>query len=210
MKLRHWLGRLCGQLALEHGIAVSWWRKLGQPDGSAWANYLQRHGRFYAMGEGCVIQTNVVITDPAYVRMGSNVHLSGCTLFCHDGVVNMLRTAYGHLLDKVGGIDIGDNVFVGHQAIIMPGVRIGSNTIVAAGALVTRDVPAGSMVGGVPAKPIGTVDQVLQRLTQETASLPWLPLLQARQPGDPPCTPALDAQRVAHFFTTVQGGSHVH
>ncbi|MDB0542251.1 acyltransferase [Ralstonia solanacearum] len=207
MTLRHHLGRLCGWLAVRHNIGTGWWRRLAPPTGAHWARYLQRHGRLYAMGTGCVIQSNVVFTDPAYVRLGNNVHLTGCTLFGHDGVVNMLEDAYGGLLDKVGGIDIRDNVFVGHQAIIMPGVRIGPDAVVAAGALVTADVPPGTIVGGIPARPIGTVAHLRDRLAAETDRLPWYSLLAARMPGDPPTNAALDAARTAHFFADRTGGA---
>lgn len=176
------------------------YRRICRPDGVAWAALLKRHGGLYAMGEGCVIQQNVVITDPAYVRIGNNVHLTGCTLFGHDGVVSMLKSAYGVSIDKVGKIDIGDNVFIGHQAIVMPGVTIGSNSIVAAGALVTRDVPCGQIFGGVPARMIGTTQGLLQRLQDEMCTLPWRnhPAMSAAFIG--PATAELDAIRVQYFF----------
>ena len=50
---------------------------------------------------------------------------------------------------------IGDYVFIGPRAIILPGVTVGKGAVVAAGAVVTKNVPAGKMVGGVPAKVIG-------------------------------------------------------
>lgn len=176
------------------------YRRICQPDGYAWAELLRRHGGLYAMGEGCSIQQNVAITDPAYVRLGNNVHLTGCSLFGHDGSVNMLRQAYGVNLDKVGKIDIRDNVFVGHQSIIMPGVVIGPNAIVAAGSVVTRDVPAYSIVAGVPARVIGRVEDYVGRLRGEMALLPWRdhPLMHFSYNG-PSCAD-LDAIRARHFF----------
>lgn len=52
-------------------------------------------------------------------------------------------------------VEIGDYVFVGPRAIILPGVKIGKGAVVAAGAVVTKDVPDFSIVAGVPAKEIG-------------------------------------------------------
>jgi acetyltransferase-like isoleucine patch superfamily enzyme len=156
------------------------------------------------MGERCAIQTNVVITDPAYTRLGHNVSLSGCTLFGHDGVVNMLRNAYGGELDRVGRIDIRDNVFIGHQAIVMPGVTIGPDAVVAAGSVVTRDVLPGTVVGGVPAKPIARTRDLHAQLAQQTTQLPWHGLLAARADPREPASQELQAQRLRHFFDSPQ------
>lgn len=52
-------------------------------------------------------------------------------------------------------VEIGDYVFIGPRAIIMPGVKIGKGAVVAAAAVVTKDVPDFTIVGGVPAKEIG-------------------------------------------------------
>ena len=52
-------------------------------------------------------------------------------------------------------VEIGDYVFIGPRAIIMPGVKIGIGAVVAGGAVVTKDVPNFAIVGGIPAKVIG-------------------------------------------------------
>lgn len=204
MALRSLLGALCQRLAMRHGRAVGLWRRLAAPTGMQWAEYLRRHGGLHAMGERCAIQTNVVITDPAYTRLGHNVSLSGCTLFGHDGVVNMLRNAYGGELDRVGRIDIRDNVFIGHQAIVMPGVTIGPDAVVAAGSVVTRDVLPGTVVGGVPAKPIARTRDLHAQLAQQTTQLPWHGLLAARADPREPASQELQAQRLRHFFDSPQ------
>lgn len=54
-----------------------------------------------------------------------------------------------------GAVEIGDYVFIGPRAIILPGVKIGRGAVVGAGAVVTHDVPDFAIVGGVPAKVIG-------------------------------------------------------
>ena len=56
-------------------------------------------------------------------------------------------------------IRIGKNVWVGANAVILPGVTIGDGAIVAAGAVVNRDVPENTVVGGVPAKVIRTIHE---------------------------------------------------
>jgi acetyltransferase-like isoleucine patch superfamily enzyme len=49
---------------------------------------------------------------------------------------------------------IGDDVWIGANAVILPGVTIGSHAVIAAGAVVTKDVPSQTVVGGVPARVI--------------------------------------------------------
>jgi virginiamycin A acetyltransferase len=56
--------------------------------------------------------------------------------------------------DNKGDIAIGNDVWIGYDAVIMAGVRIGNGAIVGTRAVVTKDVEAYTIVGGVPAKPI--------------------------------------------------------
>ena len=66
-----------------------------------------------------------------------------------------------------GKIEIGNNVFLGMNAIIMPGVKIGDNSIVAAGSIVTKSVPSGYVVGGNPAKIITDYAKYEKRVLTE-------------------------------------------
>ncbi|MBP7086410.1 MAG: transferase [Enterococcus sp.] len=55
-------------------------------------------------------------------------------------------------------ISIGKNVWIGANATVLPGVRIGDGAIIAAGAVVSKDVEENTIVGGVPAKVMKTIE----------------------------------------------------
>jgi acetyltransferase-like isoleucine patch superfamily enzyme len=193
--------------AIESGRFVGLYRRLCKPVSAEWALYLKRNNVLYQMGDNCIVNANVVFTDPKHVRLGNNVNLTGCTLIGHDGAVNMIKKMTGLSLDSVGKIDILDNVFVGHGTIIMPGVTIGPNAIVAAGSVVTKDVAPNTIVGGVPAKKIGTVDEYVERCKQRTAALPWFghPLIAGDYIG--PSSDELTKIRCDYFFETPNAGA---
>lgn len=113
-------------------------------------------------GSDCSINSYSIlsgdITMGNGVRIASHASLYG---FNHGYAVTDVPVFRQPLTVK--GIVIGDDVWIGANAVILDGVRIGSHSIVAAGAIVTRDVPAYSIVGGNPAKLIRS------RLAGETA-----------------------------------------
>jgi hypothetical protein len=112
----------------------------------------------------------------------------------------MLNRAYNVKLDAVGKTDIRDYVFIGYGAIVLPNVTIGPNAIVAAGAVVTKDVAEGDIVAGVPARPIGRVENLVTKLQAETQSLPWADLINSREGSfDPEIEPDLVNLRASHF-----------
>ena len=80
---------------------------------------------------------------------------------------NVLITSVGHPLTPQGRrehiaicipVRIGNDVWIGGNATILPGVTIGNNVVIAAGAVVTKDVPDNTLIGGVPAKVIKTIE----------------------------------------------------
>ena len=58
-------------------------------------------------------------------------------------------------------VRIGNDVWIGGNVTILPGVTIGNNVVVAAGAVVTKDIPDNTLVGGVPAKKIRDLEPAL-------------------------------------------------
>ncbi len=195
------LKRFLRHMALAHGRFRWAYIKLCKPNSDEWASYLKKYGKLHALGENCRINVHANITDPAYVKIGNNVTLSNCNLIGHDGTVAMLNNAYDVKLDSVGKIVIHDNVFIGHGAIVLPNVTVGPNAVVAAGAVVNRDVLPGDIVAGVPAKPVGRVDDLVEKLKTRTAELPWAHLIEQRKNAfDPVLEAELVKMRVKYFY----------
>jgi acetyltransferase-like isoleucine patch superfamily enzyme len=200
--LKSTVQKILRHLAMRYGKFPGLYTKFCKPSSEEYTEFLRRHGKLYALGSNCSILPSTVFTDPAYVRIGNNVHFSSCTLIGHDGSIAMLNQAYNVKLDSVGKIDIRDNVFIGYGAIVLPNVTIGSNAIVGAGAVVTQDVAEGDIVAGVPARPIGRVEDLVKKLQAQTQSLPWVELINSREGGfDPAIEPELVELRVSYFYS---------
>jgi acetyltransferase-like isoleucine patch superfamily enzyme len=200
--LKSTVQKILRHLAMRYGKFRGLYTKFCKPSSEEYTEFLRRHGKLYALGSNCSILPSTVFTDPAYVRIGNNVHFSSCTLIGHDGSIAMLNQAYNVKLDSVGKIDIRDNVFIGYGAIVLPNVTISSNAIVAAGAVVTKDVAEGDIVAGVPARPIGRVEDLVKKLQAQTQSLPWADLINSREGGfDPAIEPELVELRVSYFYS---------
>lgn len=111
------------------------------------------------VGENCVIWTrDIDINHGFLITIGNNVTISNAKILAHDGST---KRALGY--SRVGRVTIGDNVFVGAGAIILPGVNIGNNVIIGAGAVIAKDIPQDSVVVGNPAKIIGSTAAYIEK-----------------------------------------------
>ena len=146
-------------------------------DGGKRAAYCKKTGYFHAQGEGCYFQIYNFGVEPHLLSFGSNVKVaSGVRFITHDifGDVILYKNNMDQHIRRVGKITIGNNVLIGSNSMIMYDVTIGDNVIIAAGSCVTKDVPANSIVGGVPAKVIGSCDDYEKKFMEKTKAYPWL------------------------------------
>ncbi len=139
------------------------------------------------IGEGTSIHTGLHLYDPSGIEIGKDTIIGEDAVLDGRGKIvigNHVAFATGVMVynsqhdirdpqftavTKVVHID--DYVFIGPRAIILPGVHIGKGAVVGAGAVVTKDVPAGVVVGGVPAVPIG--DRPLQHYSYKLGRAAW-------------------------------------
>ena len=129
---------------------------------------------------GYTVPDTLRVFPPFYTDFGKNIHvgedvfINACCHFQdHGGVTlgdgcqighNVVFATLNHGLapeERVSTIPapivLGKNVWVGSNATILQGVTIGDNSVIGAGAVVTKDVPANTVVGGVPAKFIKSI-----------------------------------------------------
>lgn len=126
---------------------------------------------FAAVGDGTVIRPPFFCDYGYNIRVGANTFMNfNCVIldvlpvsigdYCQIGPGVQIYTADHPMdpevrrtgLERGRSISIGNNVWIGGAAIILPGVTIGDNAVVGAGSVVTRDVPAGATVVGNPAR----------------------------------------------------------
>ncbi len=115
------------------------------------------YGSNISIGDNFFANFNLTILDEAEVKIGDNVFIGpNVSIFtaCHPLEVDERNAC----IEWAEPVKIGNNVWIGGGAIILPGVTIGDNTVIGAGAVVTKDLPSNAVVGGNPAKILKTID----------------------------------------------------
>ena len=138
--------------------------------------------KLFAELTGRDVPEGFALFPPFNTDCGKNIHLgrdvfinSGCKFQDQGGIYigdralighNVVLATLNHPLDPArrsslepAPIHIEEDVWVGSGSVVLPGVTIGKGSVVAAGAVVTKDVPPMTVVGGVPAKPIKRIEE---------------------------------------------------
>ena len=136
--IRRFFYRICG-IKIGRGSAVHMFATFYKPNNI-------RIGKDTIIGEWAVLDGRDTLVIGNHVDIASQVMIYNAE---HDIHSTDFRKA------KTGKVEIRDYVFIGPRAIILPGVTIGRGAVVAAGAVVTKNVEALTIVGGIPAKEIG-------------------------------------------------------
>ena len=124
--------------------------------------------------DGATIGKNVHILNSkidyhhrALIAIGSNVTITNATLLAHDAST---KKELG--FTKAGCITIGDNVFIGLGAIVLPNTKIGNKVVIGAGAVVAHDIPDNSVVIGNPSRVVCTYDEYMDKQREKMKSSP--------------------------------------
>lgn len=127
------------------------------------------------LGRKCRIYPRVIIHAPKLVKLGDQVSIAEFVHIWGGGGVTIgsrvMIASHSAITSQTHGVDmttrrdnisspvfIGDDVWIGSGAIILPGVTIGHNSVIAAGSVVTRDIAANSLAMGVPAKVVSLIN----------------------------------------------------
>jgi len=140
-----------GSIRLGDGVTLSF-----QPQGNVYRSSLRTYfpDARIEIGDACVIQGAIIHCNCA-VKIGARTRLAPGVILCdNDSHAPVIAAAARDARPPQAPITLGQNVWLGMRTIVLKGVTIGDNTILAANSIVTRDLPANVLAGGIPAVPI--------------------------------------------------------
>lgn len=125
--------------------------------------YLRKKGAHIGVGTRLLCRLESLGTEPYLISIGDDCLISSNVSFVtHDGgvkVLNALNFFDGIEMDNMARIYIGNNVYIGKGAMIMPGVKIGNNVVIGAYSVVTKDIPDNVVAAGIPARLIKDINK---------------------------------------------------
>ena len=138
---------------------------------NARGKYLRENHIMNMVGTRVRYQPRIIPLYPELIKLHNNIMIgAGVHLITHDaifGVLNHMGDGNGRRFsERVGCIEIMDNVFLGYNVTILPNVRIGNNVIVGACSTVAKDLEPNGVYVGSPAKRVGSFDEYVQKYAQ--------------------------------------------
>ncbi len=128
--------------------------------------YMKKNEILGAMGDNCVWGPWLVPLYPKLIKLHNNVRVhKTAKILTHDVVNHFLSVSRPDIdfgpEERLGCVELMDNVYIAMNVTIMPDVRIGKNCIITAGSVVTSDIPENSVASGNPAKVIAKFDMYM-------------------------------------------------
>lgn len=134
----------------------------------SYISFLRKKG--VSIGNDCIIyaptKTFIDVQYPWMITIGNHVRITeGVKILTHDYSWSVLKllvndnTTEGVILGASGKVTIGNNVFIGMNAIITRGVTIGDNVVIGVGSIVTKDCESGYVYAGNPARKLMSIEQ---------------------------------------------------
>lgn len=112
-----------------------------------------------------VDNTFIDTQNPKLIKIGNNVMISrGVVILTHDYSWAVLANVYNRMYGNTGTVQIGNNVFIGMNTIILKNTKIGDNVIIGAGSIVSGELESNSVWCGNPAKKVMTLEEYNQKL----------------------------------------------
>lgn len=139
------------------------------------SRWLIKQGAIVGEGNRFNCDVDAFGSEPWFIKMGNDCLIAQNVHFItHDGGIKVLNSLdyFDDRMDCMGVIELGNNVYIGMGAYIMPNVRIGDNVIVGANSVVTHNIPSNTVVAGVPAKIIKTIDEYHKSLLAKKSVFP--------------------------------------
>jgi len=117
-----------------------------------WCDY----GYKIEIGKNFYSNHNLVILDTNKVKFGDNVFIApNCGFYAAGHPINAEERNKG--LEYAKPIEVGNDVWIGGNVVVLPGVKIGDNVVIGAGSVVTKDIPSNSVAVGNPCRVIKTL-----------------------------------------------------
>lgn len=139
------------------------------------AEYLKKHDLLGGIGENCYWGPWLLPLYPKLIVLHDNVHVHRSSrILTHDMLNRYFKSVYPEYdfgaNEKLGCVELMDNVYLSMNTIVNPNVRINKNSIISAGSVVKSDIPENSLASGNPATVVGKVDMmmVMRKMSKNT------------------------------------------